>query len=287
MTAKELDLCNPGTLHAVARRVGLVAQDRLSQNFLIDREVLEDIANALEATGQDTVLEIGPGIGTLTGELAKRAGSVVAVELDPRCAEATRITQRHRDNVRIVEGDALRTELSLLGLPPVWLAAGNLPYHLTGALLGHLFEAETPPRRGVFLVQREVARRLAAEAGDWSTATVALRSLADVEQVRDVAPQSFDPAPQVFSSVILVKSNPTLSPRDRDAILVLAKGAFQMRRKTLRHGVAHSLGTTTAVAETLLAEAGIDPGRRPGTLELAEWLKLARAAERSVGESRS
>lgn len=270
-----LDLCDPVTLRAVARRVGLVARHRLGQNFLIDRAVLEDIVTALGVEADDDVFEVGPGIGTLTGELAERARRVFAVDLDERCVAATRITQRARTNVEVVQGDALRVAPAELGIHDHWLAAGNIPYSITTPLLTRLFELPAPPRRGVFLVQREVAARLAAAPGGWSLATVAVRSLATVERLRDVGPASFEPAPAVHSSVVRLEPSTGLDAASRQAVLDIARAAFQMRRKTLRHGITHAAGGDEALGMSWLEAAAIDPGRRPGTLGLDEWQRLA------------
>ncbi len=275
--AAPLDLCDPTTLHAVARRVGLVARHRLGQNFLIDRVVLDDIVAALDAGAGDDVFEVGPGIGTLTDALAQRVARVVAVDLDERCVAATRLTQRGRPNVEVVQGDALRVDPANLGLTGRWLAAGNIPYSITTPLLTRLFEMPSPPARGVFLVQREVAARLAAEPGGWSLATVAVRSVATVERVRDVAPSSFEPAPAVHSSVVRLEPSRVLDAASRQAVLDIARAAFQMRRKTLRHGITHAAGDERRGMAWLEA-SGIDPGRRPGTLDLDEWHRVAVAA---------
>ncbi len=283
--AGKLDLCNPATLRAVSRRMGLDAKARLGQNFLVDREALDTIVGALAASAADTVVEIGPGIGTLTGELAAAAARVVAIEIDPPCAAATRITQRHCANVEVVEADAMTVDLARLGLPASgWLICGNLPYHLTGRLLSRFFELPSPPLRGVFLVQREVALRLAAKGGDWSLATVAIRSIADVERIGDVRPESFHPAPEVHSSIIRLTPNQSFGTADRELVLQLARSVFQMRRKILRHGVAHALGGDVDAASEVLERAGIDVKSRPGTLDLDGWRTLARVvAARSSG----
>jgi 16S rRNA (adenine1518-N6/adenine1519-N6)-dimethyltransferase len=279
------DLCDPRTLHAVARRVGLVASRRMGQNFLVDRQVLDDIVAALDPGPDDDVFEIGPGIGTLTGELSRRARRVVAVDVDDRCVAATRTTQRDRTNVTVVEGDALRVEPSALGMGERWLAAGNIPYSITTPLLTRLFEMELPPQRGVFLVQREVAARLAAGPGAWSLATVAVRSVATVERLRDVAPASFDPAPAVYSSLVRLHPARVLDQAERQAALDVARLAFQMRRKTLRHGITHAAGGDERIGMAWLAEAAIDPGRRPGTLSVEEWHRIAVAARTLAPQS--
>ena len=278
---RPLDLTNVATVRAVARRVGLRPSRRLGQHFLVDRHALDSIVTALSPEPDASILEIGCGVGTLTGALAESAARVVAVDVDPRCVTATRITQRHRRNVEVLHGDALTVDPAALGLPPSWLAAGNLPYHLTGPLLSHLFELPQPPGCGVFLVQREVAARLSATDGEWSLATVALRTIADIERIADVAPGAFEPAPAVHSSIIRISPSRQMSPADRAAVIALARPVFQQRRKTLRHGMTHALGADAPLAAAALELAAVDPGRRPGTLGLDEWRRLARAVERA------
>lgn len=278
-TGRRLDLTDPGTVRAVARRCGLSLKHRLGQHFLIDRIVLERILEALRPESAD-VFEIGPGIGTLTAELGSRAARVVAVDLDPGCVRACSITVGHLDNVEVRQGDALRTGPAELGFEGGWLAAGNIPYNLTGAILSHLLERDRPPARAVLLVQREVAMRLSAaeREAEWSLATVAIRSLATVERVVDIAPGAFEPPPAVHSSLIRLAPARMLPEGERRAVLDLARSVFQLRRKTLRHGMTRALDGDEAAALHCLDAAGVDPGRRPGTLALVEWRELARAA---------
>jgi 16S rRNA (adenine1518-N6/adenine1519-N6)-dimethyltransferase len=274
---RSLDLTDPRTLTAVARRVGLRRDTSLGQHFLVDRDVLDAIVDALDPGPDSEVLEIGCGLGTLTGALAARARRVVAIDIDPACVAGTEITQRAHANVTVLEADARVVDPAALGFTTGWLATGNLPYQLTGLVLMRLVEADVPPARAVVLVQREVAARLAAGPGDWSLATVAMRSLADVERIRDVPPSAFDPPPAVHSSIIRIAPAPGPDPAVRASMLALAKPLFQSRRKTLRNGVSRALGGDLTGASVALAGAGIDPGRRPGTLRLDEWELLARA----------
>jgi 16S rRNA (adenine1518-N6/adenine1519-N6)-dimethyltransferase len=282
-TGHPLDLTDPDTVTAVARRVGLRRDPRLGQHFLVDREVLDAIVNALDPDAESEVLEIGCGLGTLTGALALRARRVVAIDIDPACVAGTGITQRAHANVTVLEADARVLDPAALGFTPGWLATGNLPYQLTGLVLTRLLEAPEPPARAVVLVQREVAARLAAEPGDWSLATVAVRSRAGVERLQDVPPEAFDPPPAVHSSILRLVPTHAMDEKVREAVLALAKPLFQSRRKTLRNGLARALANDNAAASAALLNAGIDPGRRPGTLRLNEWELLARA----VAEVRS
>jgi 16S rRNA (adenine1518-N6/adenine1519-N6)-dimethyltransferase len=280
---RSLDLTDPATVTSVARRVGLRRDPHLGQHFLVDRQVLEAIADALHPGPDDEVLEIGCGLGTLTGELATRAGRVVAIDIDPACVAGTKITQRANANVTVLEIDARVVDPVALGFTHGWLATGNLPYQLTGLVLTRLLDSADPPVRAVVLVQREVAARLAAEAGDWSLATVAVRSHAAVERLLDVPPHAFDPPPAVHSSILRLVPARLMTAEARTAVLALAKPLFQSRRKTLRNGLSRALGNDISAAMTALSAAGIDSGRRPGTLALDEWELLARA----VAEVRS
>jgi 16S rRNA (adenine1518-N6/adenine1519-N6)-dimethyltransferase len=282
---RALDLTNPQTVRAVARRAGLQRSRKLGQHFLIDRGTLDDIVAALELSEDAEVLEIGCGVGTLTGELARRARRVVAVDVDDACVRATTITQRDHHNVTVIRADARHLDPAELGMGAGWVLTGNLPYQLTGVLLTRFFELPTPPSAAVFLVQREVAARLCAPTGDWSLATVAVRSLADLECLRTVPPDAFDPQPKVHSALLRMRPAPGLDAEDRAAVIALARPVFQARRKTLRHGVANALEGDVARAGTALEAAGIDPQRRPGTLHLDEWQRLVRAVRQVRGQA--
>lgn len=272
-----LDLCDPTTALTVARRAGVRLQRRLGQHLLTDRTVLRDIVDALQPTSADEVWEVGAGIGTLTRELAARAKRVVAVELDPNCVRALASTVGGLENVTVVAGDALRADADSLGLADDHLVTGNLPYQITGALLRHLLEARRPPRRIVVVVQREVAARLAAPEGHWSLATVAVRSVATVERLRDIPPSAFVPPPRVHSSILRLHPTAVVDAEERLAVLHLARCAFQLRRKVLRHGLTRALGSTE-LATSVIEDTGIEPSRRPGTLDLDEWRALAASA---------
>jgi 16S rRNA (adenine1518-N6/adenine1519-N6)-dimethyltransferase len=280
------DLTDPRTVRGVTRGAGLRRSRRLGQHFLVDAGALESIVDALELTASDEVFEIGCGIGTLTGALASRAARVLAVDIDPACVRAALRTQRAHDNVTVIRADARYVDPGDSGFRAPWLAAGNLPYHLTGPLLSHVLELAVPPARAVFVMQREVAARLAADAGDWSLATVAVRSLASVERLRDLPPESFDPAPTVHSAVVRLRPLAAMTADARNTVLALARAVFQARRKTLRHGVARAFDGDLAASSQALAAAGVDERRRPGTLDLDEWQRLASAVAQVRGTRR-
>lgn len=268
------DLCAPATARAVARRFGISPRREMGQNFLVDRSVRDAIAAA--ASPAREVLEIGPGLGALTQGLLERGVRVVGVEIDSRCVAALGLLRSRYPELRVVEADILQILPAQLGMrAPTVL--GNLPYRITGALLPRLLAWDPPPEACHLLVQREVARRLAAPQGDWSLSTLALRVVAEVAIDFDVAPASFWPSPQVHSSLITIRPRRELDPELGSELVALARPMFQARRKQLHHGLARSLGIEPGEAIQLLRSIEVDPARRPGNLELAEWRRLVRA----------
>jgi 16S rRNA (adenine1518-N6/adenine1519-N6)-dimethyltransferase len=265
------DLCAPGTARAVARRFGISPRRELGQNFLVDRRVRDAITDVVGSAQE--VLEIGPGLGGLTQGLLERGVRVIGLEIDPRCVAALGLLRSAYPFLTVVEADILEVSPEELGLnaPTV---VGNLPYRITGALLPLLAGWDPPPTICHLLVQREVGRRLAAPQGDWSLATLALRLVAEVEVEFDVPPASFWPSPRVYSSLITVRPRRESDPRLRSALVDLARPMFQARRKQIHHGLARSLGVSSADAARVLRAAEIDPTRRPGSLDLEEWRRL-------------
>jgi len=279
----ELDLTRAATVRAVARRFGVGAQASLGQHFLVDRSARDHIVAAVGASAGDTVLEIGPGLGTLTQGLCDAGATVVAVEIDPACVAALRLTLHRRPTARVVRGDILQTTPERLGLAPGYLVAGNLPYSLTGALLPRLLAADPGPRRIVVLVQREVALRVAAEHGGWSLATLSVRLLGTARHQLDLGPEAFWPRPRVRSSLLILEPRPAAAAPERQAVLDLARQAFRGRRKQLAVSLGAALGRPAGEIRSWLTDLGVEPTRRPETLSVAEWLRLARARPAALG----
>ncbi len=269
-----LDLTRPQTVRAVARRFGVRAQAALGQHFLVDPAARDRIVAAVGAGPGTVVLEVGPGLGTLTQALLGAGAAVVAVEIDPACVAALRLTLHRRPGVRVVLADILRCDPAGLGLGPAYRVCGSLPYSLTGVLLPRLLAADPPPERIAVVVQREVARRLAAPAGRWSLATLAVRLLGTVRWEGDLPPEAFWPRPDVHSSLVVLEPRPAAPAAERARALGLARLAFQGRRKQLAVGLAPALALTPGAVRAWLAGLGIEPTRRPGTLTLEEWLRL-------------
>jgi 16S rRNA (adenine1518-N6/adenine1519-N6)-dimethyltransferase len=269
-------------VRATLRAAGLRARHALSQNFLADADVLSAILAESGAGPGRRVLEIGPGLGLLTGGLLDTDAAVTAVELDAGLAAFLR--ERFEiavdsGQLHLIEGDALDQDLVRLVEPPYDVVA-NLPYHITSPIL-HALLGETPrPRRLVLMVQREVAERIAAPPGKMSYLSVFVQYHARVRIAFGVPPEAFEPEPAVASAVIVVEpydSDDRLAADQEDELWRLVQAAFRERRKMLHNVLARQLPVDAAGVATALATAGIDPDRRPQTLAVGEWLALNEA----------
>ncbi len=267
------DLSRKETVRAVARRFRVSPQHGLGQNFLVDREVRDAIVASLPASpGQ--LVEIGCGLGSLSQGLLEAGHPLLGIEIDPACVAALGLLRAQFPEFKVVLGDALRLDPAQLAVTAPYTVVGNLPYQITGAILPGLMAWRPPPLSCLLLVQREVARRLAAPAGDWSLAALALRLAADVELQFDIPPDRFWPSPKVHSSLLRITPKVSSAEVRSAQLLRLARPIFQQRRKQLHHGLANALGVAPAEAADRLRAAGIDPQRRPGTLDEGEWLRL-------------
>jgi 16S rRNA (adenine1518-N6/adenine1519-N6)-dimethyltransferase len=258
------------------------AKKRFGQHFLSDSRILGRIADAVEATASDTVIEIGPGPGGLTAELARRAERVVAIEKDRELAAA--LAERW-PNVALVEGDALRLDWHrLAGVPsgaggPVkgYRIAGNIPYNITSPLID---KALAPPRPAVvvFLVQREVADRVTAAPGgsEYGALSVGVQAVASVERVFRVAAGSFTPPPRVDSALLRLRplADPLVSDHASAAFRRLVVGLFGFRRKQLLRGLRELTGWPSDRSAAALARAGLDPAARPEDVPPAGFAAL-------------
>jgi 16S rRNA (adenine1518-N6/adenine1519-N6)-dimethyltransferase len=231
--------------------------------------------DALELASTDHLVEVGPGLGALTVELASRARAVTGVEIDPACVKALGLTLRNRSNVRVVEADILRTAVGEL-LPSPYRVVGNIPYNLTGALFVHLLEQPQPPVRIDLLVQREVAERLVAPPGGWSLATLGVRVYGRPELAVRVPRSAFYPPPQVDSALVRIipDPEPAIARADLPSFFDFVTPFFQARRKQLPFVLGRGRGVSGAEARNRLAVIGIDPARRAETLTLEEWRRL-------------
>lgn len=277
-----MDIADPRALKSVLRRHGVRAATSLGQRFLVDHGVLRAIVDAAELTPEDDVLEVGPGPGVLTAQLAERARSVTAVEIDERMLAVLRDTLAGRDNVRLVRADALEVDLFTLGERRPTRIVANVPYQITTPLLERFIGDDRRPPLVVVLVQEEVARRIVATASsgrERGYLSVFVQSFADAKIVCRVPPSAFRPAPKVSSAVVALRTRtrPAFAPLDRHAFLRFVSDVFRHRRKQLRGALGHEAGVAPDRAVTALRECGIEPRRRAEELTQGEWVALARA----------
>lgn len=249
----------------------------LGQHWLRDRSVLAHIADLAEVEGDDTVLEIGPGLGTLTSELLRRADAVVAVEFDAMLAKKLP-AQFPGKNLTVINHDILTFDLGKL--PAGYKVAANVPYYITSKIVQLLMTAENKPSVAVLLVQKEVAERLAAQPGDMSILAVSAQLYADV-YLGDIVPaELFTPPPKVDSQVVVLRTRekPLFTDMTEKEYFRVVKAGFSAKRKKLRSSLSGGLGISKDAAGTLLTNAGINPDMRAEDLTLEEWYRLAKIA---------
>ncbi len=268
------------TVRQLLRAYNLRPQKGLGQNFLEDPAILQRIVDAAELTADDLVLEIGPGLGTLTRLLAVSAGRVLAVELDERLAAILPEILADCPNVEIIHGDILALDPAALfpERPLGYKVVANLPYYITSAVLRHLLESPARPSLMVLTLQREVARRLVAGPGEMSLLAVSVQFYGRPRIVARIPAGAFYPPPQVDSAVVRidVHDRPTVPVDDADSFFRVVKAGFSQRRKQLRNALSQGLGRPAEKVVAALKRAAIAPQRRAETLSLAEWAALWR-----------
>ncbi|MGE5508202.1 MAG: 16S rRNA (adenine(1518)-N(6)/adenine(1519)-N(6))-dimethyltransferase RsmA [Chitinophagales bacterium] len=273
-------LTRPSVVAGLLERHGIRPRKRFGQNFLIDENILGKITAAAELSPGDRVLEVGPGLGTLTAALAAQAGEVVAVEIDRDLFVILQETVGGLPNVRLIQGDILDLSVETLWPDPQapYKLVANLPYYITTPVLFKFLLADRPWRRMVFMVQREVADRFVAAPGTkaYGALSVLVRLSAEAELVTSVPRTAFYPAPEVGSAVVALRSRAALLPPgvSRTFFFGVVRAGFAHRRKTLSNSLSGAGYPAAAVAEALEA-AGIDGRRRGETLSLEEYLALA------------
>jgi 16S rRNA (adenine1518-N6/adenine1519-N6)-dimethyltransferase len=224
------------------------------------------------------VLEIGPGLGSLTRHLAQAAGRVVAIELDAALIPPLRRSLAHYANVTLMQGDILRVDLSeLIGRDTSYKVAANLPYYITSAVIRHLLEADTRPSLIVLTVQLEVAQRITAKPGKLSLLAVSVQFYGYPTLVARIKASSFYPAPKVDSAVVRIEPHrhPAVDVTDREEFFAIVKAGFSQKRKQLHNALSAGLAWPQDEIAAALERAGVDGRRRAETLTLDEWAAVA------------
>lgn len=273
-------IATPSVTRHIMKAFNLRASKRLGQNFLVDANIVKGIVEAVGAKPGDRILEIGPGIGTLTQGLAESGAEVTAVELDKKLPAVLAETLAGYNNVRIVPGDILKVNIpEIMGDGPFKVAA-NLPYYITTPILMALLEKHLPMSILVTMVQKEVALRMIAKPGGkaYGALSVAVQYYTKPHIAFDVPPRSFIPAPEVDSVVIVcdVREKPAVEVQDEKMFFKVVKAAFGQRRKTIANAM-KGAGFTRDTIEAAFAKSEIDSDRRGETFTLKEFAALADA----------
>ncbi|MCS7248913.1 MAG: 16S rRNA (adenine(1518)-N(6)/adenine(1519)-N(6))-dimethyltransferase RsmA [Anaerolineales bacterium] len=275
----------PSSVPELLRHYGLRPKKRLGQHFLIDRSSLLKVVQAAKLDGEQEVLEIGAGLGSLTVLLAQTAPRVVAVELDPDLIPLLQGVLSPYPNVRLVKGDIL--QLDPAELFPVesrpYSVVANIPYYITSAILRHLLESKRQPQRMVLTLQLEVAQRICAASGEMSLLALSVHLYGTPTLVARIPAGAFYPAPKVDSAVVRLEIAEQPRLADTDLFFRLAKAGFSQKRKTLRNALAAGLGLPAVQVAQLLDAAHIDPRRRAETLDLEEWGRLVESFKTCLG----
>ena len=278
-------LATPHGTMSVLNEFGLRAKKKYGQNFLINRGIVDQIVDAAEISKEDCVLEIGPGIGTMTQYLADSAREVTAVEIDDALIPILKDTLKEWDNVNVIHGDILKTDIRKIADEknqgrPIKVVA-NLPYYITTPIIMGLFESHVPVDSITVMVQKEVADRMQTGPGskDYGALSLAVQYYAKPEIVANVPPNCFMPRPKVGSAVIRLTrhQNPPVTAKDEKLMFRIIRASFNQRRKTLANGLKNSqeLNYTKEQVEAAITECGLPLNIRGETLTLEQFAKLS------------
>ncbi|MBE0446864.1 MAG: 16S rRNA (adenine(1518)-N(6)/adenine(1519)-N(6))-dimethyltransferase RsmA [Actinobacteria bacterium] len=280
-----MTLATPQATLEVVKKFGLRLEKGLGQHFLIDQNILNKIIDAASLTSGDVVVEVGPGIGTLTQALAENAGMVIAIELDRRLKPVLEYTLRDYGNARVVFTDALKVDLRSMpdNLPVPNKLVSNLPYQIATPLLASYLDRFDELSLYVVMIQKEVADRIVARPGtrEYGSFSVKAQFYCDVDRVATVSRRVFIPPPEVSSAVVKMRRlpEPRVFVADKELFFGVIKGAFWQRRKTIKNALHGSpeLGFSLDEITRALTAAGIDPRRRGETLSIEEFTAIANA----------
>lgn len=289
-TRRPVRLLGPAELRRLAAELDLRPTKKLGQNFVHDPNTLRRIVLAAHIAVDDVVLEVGPGLGSLTLALLPRGDRVIAVEIDATLADrlprtVAECAPEFGERLRVIEGDALRIRAGDFADRPPTVLVANLPYNVAVPVVLHLL-AELPTlRHGLVMVQAEIANRLAARPGSRTYGVPSAKAawFADVRRAGPVPRSVFWPVPKVDSGLVSFTRVPPPSPVPRERVFAVVDAAFAQRRKTVRSALAGWAGSSSR-AECLVRAAGVDPSARGEQLAIGEFARIAEAAQRDVGD---
>ena len=251
----------------------IIPRKSLGQHWLNDQQVLSNIVNYAEVSKSDYVVEIGPGLGSLTSIISNQAGKVLSIELDEQLFNKLK-SENIKNNLEFINQDILKFDFTQL--PKNYKVVANIPYYLTSHLIRLLIESVNPPQKIVLLVQKEVAERIAADPGSMSVLSVVTQQYYEVEKEDIVSAKLFTPPPKVDSQIVVFtrRESPQIITDDDKKLFRLVRIGFSARRKTLENSLSNGTRQKKEIIRKLINEAGLDPNTRPQTLTLSDWGKL-------------
>ncbi len=266
-------------IKAILKKYDIQLKKSLGQNFLTDNHALQAIVHVAGITSEDIVLEIGPGIGSLTRHIAAAAKKVVAVELDASLMPALRDVLSPFSNVELIHGDILKVDLPASLQESPYLIVANIPYYITSAVIRRSLENTAKPKKMILTIQKEVARRICQKPGDMSLLALSVQVYGQPKVQFDIPAGAFYPAPTVDSSVLSIDlyDQPLIPPVDLDKFFQWIKAGFSQKRKKLRNSLSAGLNLPTTAIEEVFTRADLDPQRRAETLSIEEWKNLIQA----------
>lgn len=275
-------LTDPSSLKDLMRSLNLRPKDYMGQNFLVSEEVLQEIVDVAEIKKDETIVEIGPGLGVLTGELVKVAGKVIAIEKDKKFVPLLRKAYRENKNLEIIESDVLKFNFEKI--TGEYKIVANIPYYLTSHLIQMLLALKHKPNKIVLMVQKEVGERLVAEAGELSLLGISVQMFADVFIAVAVPKENFWPKPKVDSCVVVIEPKEKYSEiSNLDLFFRMLKIAFAGKRKQIHNTLANGFKWSREEIDEILLKAKINAQMRPQELEISQWVSLYEVISRRQG----
>lgn len=272
-----MDFFSRKNIKNLFKRYNLQPSKKFGQHFLVDEKVLQKIISTSNLNPKDTVLEIGPGIGNLTQELAKRVKKVIAIEKDPKMIEVLKETLKDFKNVEIVQGDILKISNSQF-LIFNYKVVANIPYYLTSPLIRKFLETKNPPKEIILMIQKEVAQRICAKPPKMNLLAVSIQFYAKPEIVNFVSKNSFWPQPKVDSAIIKIsKFNQRKKSSFNQRFFKIVKAGFSQPRKQILNNFSKRLKLDKDWVRSWLLKNGIQPNQRAESLNIEDWIKLVKS----------
>ena len=269
------------SLKEILRKYRAFPIKRLGQNFLLDKKVLKKIVKSAELSKKEIVVEIGPGIGNLTKELAKKAKKVIAIEKDKRMVEILKKELKNLDNVEIIEGDAReKIEEIAKKIGKNYKIVANIPYYLTSFLIRKILELKNKPKLIVLMVQKEVAQRICAKPPKMNLLAVSVQFFSKAKIISFVPKNCFWPRPKVDSAILEIQPKEQLPLRNLEVFFKIVKKGFSHKRKQLINNLAKGLGIEKSKVRRWLLKSQIDPKKRAEQLKIEDWINLANFYEK-------